>query len=64
MGVATVWVNGTRAARVDLYSPTWTSQRIVWSAVLGTAKTRTIEIRVVSVPRRTRVDVDALLVIR
>jgi hypothetical protein len=64
MGVATVWVNGVRVARVDLYSPTSVSQRVVWSATWTTIKARAIEIRVVSVPNRTRVDVDALLLVR
>jgi hypothetical protein len=64
MGVATVWVDGKRVARVDLYSRSSSSQRIVWSAVLGPARIRTVEIRVVAVRHRTRVSVDALLEIR
>jgi hypothetical protein len=64
MGVATVWVNGARVARVDLYSSKAASQQVVWSTTWTTSKARTIEIRVLSIPNRTRVDVDALLVVR
>lgn len=61
-GKAQVYVNGVLKATVDLYSPTYQNQRVVWAANWSTSATRTISIRVLGTSGRPRVDLDAFVV--
>jgi hypothetical protein len=60
-GVATVYVNGTKFATVDLYSPAYGNQRVVWARNWSTSAARTITIRVAGTSGRPLVDLDALV---
>ncbi len=60
-GVATVSVNGTKVATVDLYAPTYGNQRVVWARNWSTSAARTVSIRVDGTPGRPLVDVDAFV---
>jgi hypothetical protein len=60
-GIATVYVNGTKVATVDLYSPSYGNQRVVWARNWSSSATRTITIRVSGTPGRPLVDVDAFV---
>ena len=61
-GKATVSVNGTLVATVDLSSATTQTQRIVWSRNWSTSASRTVTIRVSGTAGRPRVDVDGFAV--
>jgi hypothetical protein len=63
-GRATVYVNGSAVATVDLYSPTWQTQQLVWAANWSTSVTRTVSIRVAGTPGRPRVDVDGFVALQ
>ena len=63
-GIATVYVDGTRVATVDLRSPTALARRVVWARSWSASKTRTITIKVGAAPGRPYVDLDGIVVIR
>ena len=60
-GKATVYVNGTKVATVDLYAPTYQNQRVVWTRNWSSSATRKVTIRVSGTVSRPRVDLDALV---
>jgi hypothetical protein len=60
-GLATVYVNGTKVATLDLYSATYRNQRVVWARNWSTSATRTVTIRVAGTSGRPLVDVDAFV---
>jgi hypothetical protein len=60
-GKAAVYVNGTKLATIDLYSPTYQSQRVVWAGTWSTSASRKLTIRVSGTSGRPRVDVDAFV---
>ncbi len=59
---ASVSVNASVVATVDLYSTTVHAQRIVWSANWSTSATRTVTIRVSGTAGHPRVDLDGWVV--
>jgi hypothetical protein len=63
-GKATVFVNGVVVVTVDLYSPTWQAQRVVWAANWSASATRTIVVRVRGTPGRSRVDIDGFIALQ
>ena len=60
-GKAGIYVNGTKVATVDLYSPTAQAQRVVWVGSWTTTASRTVTIRVAGTVGRPRIDLDALV---
>lgn len=60
-GVASVYVNGTRVATIDLSSPTYHNQRVVWARNWSTSAARTITIRVAGTSGHPLVDLDAFV---
>ena len=60
-GKADVYVNGSKAATVDLYSPTAKHQQVVWSGSWSSAASRTVRIQVLGTAGRPRVDLDAFV---
>lgn len=60
-GVATVYVNGTKVATIDLYSATYRNQRVVWARNWSSSVTRTVTIRVAGTSGHPLVDVDAFV---
>lgn len=60
-GKAGIYVNGTRVATVDLYSPDYQQQRVVWARSWTTSVSREVTIRVAGTSGRPRVDLDALV---
>jgi hypothetical protein len=67
-GQAEVWVDGTKAATVDLYSPNVVARPVVFSEALPDSGSHTLEIRVLGTKNSSssgkRVDVDAFVVLR
>ncbi len=61
-GKANVYVNGVYSGSVDLYAASTQGQRIVWTKSWSTSATRTIDIRVVGMVGRPRVDVDGFFI--
>jgi hypothetical protein len=62
LGAFAVYVNGSRVGTVDLGAPTTHAQQVVWSQAWATSASRTLTLKVLSVPNRTRGDVDAIVV--
>jgi hypothetical protein len=62
-GKADVYVNGSKVATVDLYSPTAKHQQVVWSGSWSTAASRTVRIQVQGTAGRPRVDLDAFVTV-
>jgi hypothetical protein len=60
-GKATVYVNGTRLATIDLYAPTYQRQRVVWAGSWSSAASRLVTIKVSGTSGRPRVDLDAFV---
>jgi hypothetical protein len=60
-GKATVYVNGTKVASVDLYSPMYESPKVVWTRTWTDRASRTITVRVSGTSGRPRVDLDAFV---
>ena len=60
-GVATVYVNGTQVATVNLNTPAYQNQRVVWARNWSTSAARTVTIRVAGTPGHPLVDVDAFV---
>jgi manganese oxidase len=68
-GIAEVWVDGVKAATVDLYSATMQPRRVVFSkGGLSAAGSHALEVRVLGTKNAsataTRVDVDAFVVLQ
>ena len=67
-GRAEVWLDGQPVETVDLYATSTQPRRVVYSASLDSAGPHTLEVRVLGTKRAassdTRVDVDALFVLR
>jgi hypothetical protein len=61
-GKATVYVNGTKVATVDLYSATTKGHQVVWTRSWSTSATRTITIRVSGTAGRPKVPIDGFVV--
>ncbi len=65
MGRAEVYLDGRRVATVDLYSSGALSRRVVYAANgLSAGGTHTLQIKVLGTANRSRVDVDAFVVLR
>jgi len=62
-GRAEVFVNGTKVSTIDLYSPAWQGQQVVWTGAWATSQARTVAIRVVGTTGRPRVDIDAFVTV-
>jgi hypothetical protein len=60
-GKATIYVNGTKVATVDLYSASYGNQRVVWTSNWSTAVSRKVVIRISGTSGRPRVDLDAIV---
>jgi hypothetical protein len=60
-GMATVWVDGTKMATIDLAKLTAGGKRIAWQRTWASSATRTVTIRVTGTSGRPRVDVDGFL---
>ena len=60
-GAVRIYVNGVSTAMVDLGAGTTAYRRVVWEKTWTTSATRTITVKVLSVPGRTRADVDAFV---
>jgi hypothetical protein len=63
-GAATIYVNGVRAATIDLYSRTYLKRQIVWSRDWLGVGTRTVTIRVAGTLGRPVVDIDGFAIVR
>lgn len=63
-GAATIYVNGTKVATIDLYSRTYLGRQIVWSMDWSTSARRTVTVRVAGTSGRPRVDIDGFVVVR
>jgi hypothetical protein len=67
-GKAEVWVDGAKAATVDLYSASNLSRRVVFTKTWAASGSHKLEVRVLGAKRAassgTRVDVDAFVVLR
>ena len=63
-GIADVYVDGTLAATVDLYSPTTLVRQIVFAQTWATSAKHTIQIRVRGTSGRPRVELDALVFLK
>ncbi len=67
-GLAEVWVDGAKVATVDLYSSSTLARRVVFTRAWDSVGTHTLEVRVLgtknSLSSRTRVDVDAFVLLR
>ncbi|HXG40716.1 MAG TPA: phosphodiester glycosidase family protein [Candidatus Limnocylindrales bacterium] len=61
-GAATVWVDGRYAGTVDLYAPSRSFRRIVFTRAWPEPGYHTFEIRVRGTPGRPTVDVDGILI--
>jgi hypothetical protein len=62
LGQAEVWVDGARAATVDLRAATASSRRLVFAIRWDSPGAHTIQVRVAGTAGRPRVDVDGFLV--
>ena len=60
-GIANVYVDGVRVARIDLYRASQRSRMVVWSESWSGRATHTVMIRVRGTAGRPRVDMDAIL---
>ena len=60
-GVATVSINGIAVATVNLNTPAYQNQRVVWARNWSTSVARTVTIRVEGTPGHPLVDLDALV---
>ena len=60
-GVATVYVNGINVATVNLNTPAYGNQRVVWARNWSTSAARTVTIRVAGTSGHPLVDVDAFV---
>ena len=60
-GVVAVYVNGVKVDMGDLGAATLSPRRIVGAKTYATAAKRTVKIKVLSVPHRTRVELDAFV---
>ena len=63
-GSAQVWVDGVHLATISTYASRGASRRLVWTGRWATAKSRTIEVRVVGTAGRPRVDFDTFVALR
>jgi hypothetical protein len=67
-GIAEVWVDGTKAATVDLYAPTEKPRTMVFSKSWATSGTHNVEVRVLGTKNASatgkRVSVDAFVALR
>ncbi len=61
-GKATIYVDGTKVATVDLYASTYQGQRVIWARDWPTSGTRTVMIRVAGTSGRPRIDLDGMIV--
>jgi hypothetical protein len=61
-GVADVYIDGVYVSSVDLYSPTETQRRVVFSASWSVSGSHSIEIRVNGTADRPRIDIDCFAV--
>ncbi len=61
-GKAEIWIGSTKMATIDLYSASYSNQRIVWSKAWTTSAKRTVTIKVLGTAGRPRVEVDGFLV--
>jgi hypothetical protein len=62
-GEARVYVDGTLDKTINLYSPTTSTRRIVWSRTFGLVGQHRVEIRVSGTPGHPNVDLDAFVVL-
>jgi len=62
-GKARVYVDGSLAATIDLYSATDTFRRIVWSKAWSSSATHKVKVVVVGTAGRPRVDIDAFAIL-
>ena len=62
-GKAEVWVDGARAATVDLYAATTAYQQVVWTKAWTTNASHSVQIRVLGTSGRPAVDVDGFVVL-
>ena len=60
-GKASIYVNGTKVATVNLYSPTYQNQRVAWTGNWSTATSRKVTVRVLGTKGHPRVDIDAFV---
>jgi hypothetical protein len=67
-GKAEVWVDGAKAATIDLYSPTSTARQMVYTKSWSSSASHTLEVRVLGTKNASstgkRVDVDAFVALR
>ncbi len=63
-GAATIYVNGTKVATIDMYARTKHGRQIVWSMDWSTSATRTVTVRVAGTTGRPRVEVDGFVTVR
>lgn len=61
-GKAEIWIGTTKMATVDLYSASYSSQRVIWSGAWTTSAKRTVTIKVLGTNGRPRVEVDGFVV--
>ncbi len=64
MGSAKVYVNGSYAGTVNLYSATTTNRAVVWRATWATRATRTVKIVVLGTAGHPTVNVDGFVALR
>ncbi len=67
-GKAEVWVDGVKAATVDLYAPTAQPRKMVFTKAWSASANHTVEVRTLGTKNAastgTRVDVDAFVALR
>jgi hypothetical protein len=60
-GKAEIWVDGAKAATIDLYASSRQYRRVVWQTTWPISSEHTIQVRVLGTKGRPRVDVDGFL---
>ena len=67
-GKAEVWIDGAKAATVDLYSPANQARKMVFTKSWASSKGHTLEVRVLGTKNAAssgkRIDVDAFVALR
>jgi hypothetical protein len=61
-GKAEIWIGSTKMATIDLYSASYSSQRVIWSGAWTTSAKRTVTVKVLGTSGRPRVEVDGFVV--
>jgi hypothetical protein len=63
-GAATIYVDGTKVATIDMYARTKHGRQVVWSMDWSTSAARTITVRVAGTTGRPRVEIDGFVTVR